>query len=375
MSQEIVHIAVSSVDILNVNKSCVDECNKCLKLKTELLKKKDLIQKDVYDKLLKSYSTLEKHCISLELTTQLNQENFQTDNFRENQNAPTFNQLFEINKLKAQSQEKDTVIRKLKDRIKSLSGKDSVEKLKKDIDEIKTINIELEHTLKNELRKLKGKIFVDIAVSKPIATIAPEMFKLDIESISHRLKNNRDAHEVYLENTIENTDTLRVNTTTSASRSKPSGNTKKNRISRPPSNNQKNQVEEHSRKVKSSLNKTNSVSKPISNAHVKHYVRNAKFKSICAICNKCLFDANHDMCLIGYVNDVNVHSKSKSKGNKMRKVWKPTGKVLTEIRYSWKPTGRIFTIIGNRCPLTRITYTKQVPLKESTITPVITPSP
>ncbi|GJX14089.1 hypothetical protein Tco_0205847 [Tanacetum coccineum] len=35
------------------------------------------------------------------------------------------------------------------------------------------------------------------------------MFKLDIECISHRLKNNKDAHEVYLKKTIENTDTLR----------------------------------------------------------------------------------------------------------------------------------------------------------------------
>ncbi|GJU86936.1 hypothetical protein Tco_1294482 [Tanacetum coccineum] len=77
MSQEIMHIAVNSVDILDVKKSCVNECNKCPELETELLKKKDLIEKDVYDKLLKSYSTLEKHCISLELTTQLNQEIFQ----------------------------------------------------------------------------------------------------------------------------------------------------------------------------------------------------------------------------------------------------------------------------------------------------------
>nr|GEV24624.1 hypothetical protein [Tanacetum cinerariifolium] len=46
MSQEIVYIAMNSVDILTVNKSCVDECNKCLKLETELLKKKDLIEKD-----------------------------------------------------------------------------------------------------------------------------------------------------------------------------------------------------------------------------------------------------------------------------------------------------------------------------------------
>ncbi|GKB05799.1 hypothetical protein Tco_0833994 [Tanacetum coccineum] len=127
-----------------------------------------------------------------------------------------------------QSQEKNTVIRKLKDRIKSLMEKDGVENIKKDIDEIETINIELEHssvensdlnaqlqekvfaitTLKNELRKLKGKNVVDTVVLKPNATIAPGMFKLDIEPISHRLKNNRDAHEVYIEKTIKNTDTL-----------------------------------------------------------------------------------------------------------------------------------------------------------------------
>ncbi|GKA96355.1 hypothetical protein Tco_0818450 [Tanacetum coccineum] len=105
---EIVHIAVNSVDIIDVNKSCLDECNN---------------------------------------STQLNQEIFQKGNFGENQNATTFNQLFEINELKAQSQEKDTIIRKLKDRTKSLTGKESVEKVKNDIDEFETINIELEHSV------------------------------------------------------------------------------------------------------------------------------------------------------------------------------------------------------------------------------------
>ncbi|GJS83423.1 hypothetical protein Tco_0749964 [Tanacetum coccineum] len=140
------------------------------------------------------------------------------------------------------------VIKKLKDRIKSLCGKESVEKVKKDIDEIETINIELEHsmakllfenenlrkqrehlksiykdqfdsikktrvfavtTLKNELRKLKRKYVVDTVVSTPIATtIALGIFKLDIEPISHRLKNNRDAHEDYSKKTIKYTDTI-----------------------------------------------------------------------------------------------------------------------------------------------------------------------
>ncbi|GJV07989.1 hypothetical protein Tco_1345645 [Tanacetum coccineum] len=174
MSQEIVHIAVNSIDLLDVSKSCVDECNKCLELETELLIKKYMIEKDVYGKLFKSYSTLEKHCISLELATQLNQEIFQKDNSGENQNAPTFNQLFEINELKAHSQEKDTVIRKLKDRIKSLSGKYLNAQLQEKVFAIAA--------LKNQLRKLKGKNVVDIAVSTPTATtLSLGMFKINLE--------------------------------------------------------------------------------------------------------------------------------------------------------------------------------------------------
>nr|GEY32320.1 integrase, catalytic region, zinc finger, CCHC-type, peptidase aspartic, catalytic [Tanacetum cinerariifolium] len=72
------------------------------------------------------------------------------------------------------------VVRKLKDRIKSLSGN-----VKKDIDEIETVNIELEHR----------KNVIDTSDLKPSATIDPGMFKLDIEPISHRLKNNREAYE------------------------------------------------------------------------------------------------------------------------------------------------------------------------------------
>nr|GEV43615.1 hypothetical protein [Tanacetum cinerariifolium] len=152
MSQEIMHIAVNSVDFLDVKKSCVNNCKKCLELETEILKKNHFIEKESYDNHVKSYLNLEKHCISLELATQLNQEH-----------------------LNAQLQEKVFAIT----------------------------------TLKNELRKLKGKHVVNTVVSKPNATLAPGMFKLDIESISPMLKNNRDAQEVYIEKTIEYTDTLR----------------------------------------------------------------------------------------------------------------------------------------------------------------------
>ncbi|GJV07986.1 retrovirus-related pol polyprotein from transposon TNT 1-94 [Tanacetum coccineum] len=175
-----------------------------------------------------------------------------------------------------------------------------------------------EEDIKNELRKIKGKTIVDTAVSTPIATIiALGMFKIDLE------QKNKDAHIDYIKHSRDHADTLReivknarvlspldnnldsaLNITTSASGSKPSGNTKKNRITRPPSSNQKNKVEENPRNVKSSLNKTNSVSKPINNALVNHSLKNAKFETICAICNECLFDANHDKFVLDYVHEL-----------------------------------------------------------------------
>ncbi|GJR33225.1 retrovirus-related pol polyprotein from transposon TNT 1-94 [Tanacetum coccineum] len=209
INKDIVNIIMnSSVDIASVN---VHECEKCLKLETELLNKKDFVEKEIYDKLFKSFNTLEKHCISLEVDNQHNEEIFQRDNSISNQSALSFDQLFELNELKAQSQEKDTVIKKLKERIKSLSGKMNEDKIKKDLEEIETINIELDHRvskliaenehlkqtykqlydsikptpLKDDLRKLKGKALVDNVVTKH--TIDPEMLKIDVEPITPKL--------------------------------------------------------------------------------------------------------------------------------------------------------------------------------------------
>nr|GEW86460.1 hypothetical protein [Tanacetum cinerariifolium] len=102
ISKDIVNIVVC----VNVNYAyeSVNECERCVTLETEL--QKDFIKKECYDKLFKQYTTLEKH---------------------------------------SQSQEKDTIIMKLKERIKSLSGNLKEEKIKKKLEEIETIIIELDH--------------------------------------------------------------------------------------------------------------------------------------------------------------------------------------------------------------------------------------
>nr|GEX75745.1 reverse transcriptase domain-containing protein [Tanacetum cinerariifolium] len=240
----------------------------CVTLETEL--QKDFIKRESYNKIFKQYTTLEKHCISLEVKTQLEHEIFQRDNSFSQQSVPSFDQLFEINELNSQSQEKDIIIKKLKERIKSLSGNIKKEKIKQELEEIETINIELDHrvtklivenehlkrtykqlydsiksscirskeqcddlikqvniksaknsdfnarlrekflvitALKDTLSKIKGKAVVYEAVI--LHPIDPELLKIDVAPLASKLRNNRTAHYDYLKHTQEETTTLR----------------------------------------------------------------------------------------------------------------------------------------------------------------------
>ncbi|GKA16187.1 retrovirus-related pol polyprotein from transposon TNT 1-94 [Tanacetum coccineum] len=75
--------------------------------------------------------------------------------------------------------------------------------------------------------------------------------------------------------------------------------------------------------------------------------------------------SQHELCLIEFVSDMNASSKTKSvKKFRKKEEWKPIGKMFTKIGYNWRPTGRTFTLVRNACPLTRITATNKVPLRE-----------
>nr|GEU41368.1 retrovirus-related Pol polyprotein from transposon TNT 1-94 [Tanacetum cinerariifolium] len=199
ISKDIVNIVVTA-DVNNAYETVYD-CERCVTLETEL--QKDFIKKECYDKLFKQYTTLEKHCISLE------------------------------------SQEKDIIIKKLKEPINSLSGNLKEEKIKKELEEIETINIELDHrvtklvtenehlkqtyknymtqsnlhvfnqknTLKDTIRKLKRKAIVYEVVT--LHPMDPELLKIDVVPLAPKLRNNRTAHYDYLKHTQEETATLR----------------------------------------------------------------------------------------------------------------------------------------------------------------------
>nr|GEZ46157.1 hypothetical protein [Tanacetum cinerariifolium] len=159
---------------------------------------------------------------------------------------------------------------KLKERLKSLSGNVKEEKIKRELEEIETINIELDHrvtklvaknkhlkqtykklydliksshveskeqcddlikqvnikssensdlnaslqekvlvitALKETLSKLKGKAVVNEAIT--LHPIDPKLLKIDVAPLALKLRNNRTAHTDYLRHTQEETATLR----------------------------------------------------------------------------------------------------------------------------------------------------------------------
>ncbi|GJU36547.1 hypothetical protein Tco_1184901 [Tanacetum coccineum] len=118
------------------------------------------------------------------------------------------------------------------------------------------------------------------------------------------------------------------------------------------------------------------VERPLDSSSSKRTVINLNSDSVCQTCNKCLISANHDMCVVDYLQSVkappsihnshNVVRKVKQvwKPKQVRQVWKPTGKVLTSVGHQWRPTGRIFTL-GEQCPLTRLTAPKVVYAKQN----------
>ncbi|GKC44229.1 hypothetical protein Tco_1061951, partial [Tanacetum coccineum] len=237
---------------MNDSVKYVEICNKCLELEAELIKQHNMVEKDEYNRLLNRFSKLEQHCISLEIAMQLNKEIFQKNNTYVNQTEPSFDQLFKLNNLKAKLQAKDTTIKKLKAHIKRVNETFTSESVKKDLNEIETMNIELEHrvtklitenehlkqtykqlydsikpsrvrakeqyeslvnqvnqksieisdlnaqlqkkvvaitTLKHDLKKLKGKDILDNAAQMlNAATIAPGMYKLDLIILAPKVK-------------------------------------------------------------------------------------------------------------------------------------------------------------------------------------------
>ncbi|GJU15626.1 hypothetical protein Tco_1143592 [Tanacetum coccineum] len=122
MSQDVLITVMNSM-FVNMEMEICKSCDKRLHLDAEFYK-----SKQAYNDLLKSHSQLERHCISLE-------------------NALEIPEYFEKNDLKAQLQDRDMAIYKLKDIIKSMREKSKDENDNYDLCELETKNVQVENSV------------------------------------------------------------------------------------------------------------------------------------------------------------------------------------------------------------------------------------
>nr|GEV52672.1 integrase, catalytic region, zinc finger, CCHC-type, peptidase aspartic, catalytic [Tanacetum cinerariifolium] len=373
LSKEVFYIATNSE--LNVSRfSEMHDTHivvqaRCLELETELSKLKDKIQKDDHDVMVKSFSNLDVQYLNLQLKYQHLKENLRNNNSLPVQDGPDFDSIFEIKKLKASIQGKDNAIRMLRMqiyqlqetrsdanrtldfraldfqitqltekvlvlqeqhelfRVENAKVKQHYKELYDSIKITRAKHIDQKTTLLTENENLKVQINTKLKCvtidSVTPKVLAPGMYAIDVEPILLRLRNNMEVHLDYLKHLKESVATLY-------------------------------EIVEEA-KVERPLDKS-VVSACL---HTKHS-------------QKLLEYANHDMCMIKYLNSVKAPSSAKNVVRKVKQVWKPkhvkqvwkaTGTVLTTVAYQWKPTGRIFTL-GEQCPLTRSTHPKVVPAKQ-----------
>ncbi|GJW65638.1 hypothetical protein Tco_0117522 [Tanacetum coccineum] len=253
------------------NEDSVDTCNQCLELEAELVKKNNVYIELLKRKLKETIYSLRENVNPVKVKHDIDE--IKTINIELEHSVAKL--LSENEKIHKEKEHLKKTYKELYDSIKPtrIHAKEQCDALIVNLNSKSMENAYLKAqiqekvfanaALKNELKKLKGKIVIDTVVSKPHATtIALGMFKLDLEPLA----------------------------------------------------------------LKSRKNKKNRVAKTECNAYVMQSMLNVNSKSLCAIYNECLFDANHDKCVLDYVHDVNVLSKSKSvkRKNKNEAVWNVT---------------------------------------------------
>ncbi|GJU84733.1 retrovirus-related pol polyprotein from transposon TNT 1-94 [Tanacetum coccineum] len=208
------------------------EKSRCLDLEADMSK--------VHDE-SKLISKLEREYLNLQLKYQHLQESFDNKNSQASQEAPDFNSFFKIKNLEHQIQEKDNVIRHLKDRVANVNDRSRVpynaidvtalieqndcdrvelEKVKQHYKELyDSIKITRAHTsektstMLNEIESLKAQLrskescFTSEYVKPKV--LAPGMYAIDVKPIPHPLKNNRSAHLNYISHLKESVETVR----------------------------------------------------------------------------------------------------------------------------------------------------------------------
>ncbi|GJS13827.1 retrovirus-related pol polyprotein from transposon TNT 1-94 [Tanacetum coccineum] len=201
-------------------------------------------------------------------------------------------------------------------------------------------------------------------------SVDPKVSKDNVEPITPKLLNKRTAHSSYIKHTQEEAFVLR-DIVEHVKANYPQDSLLESAFRK------KDKKVRFAESLTSTENtKTDSTSNIVSNKRVLHSTGNSKKHDnsdyVCINGDDCMSSDN--LCVSNSMNDVKFRAKSKKRKSK-KEIWKPTGKVFNKMGYIWRPTGRTFTIVGNACPLTRITTTNEVPSRKPIVLESESPKP
>ncbi|GJW47746.1 retrovirus-related pol polyprotein from transposon TNT 1-94, partial [Tanacetum coccineum] len=228
---------------------------RCLELEAELSKLLDKVQKDDHTELVKRFSNLEVNHLNLQLKYQNLKESFGNNTSPPARDAPDFDSVFVIKKMKASIQGKDNAIKKLRMQISQLKETRSEadrtldfraldfqitqltekvnvlqeqnelfraenEKVKQHYKELydsikitRAKHIEQTTALLTDNENLKAQIHENLKCitmdSVKPRVLAPGRYAIDVEPIPPRNRNNREVHLDYLKHLKESVETLR----------------------------------------------------------------------------------------------------------------------------------------------------------------------
>ncbi|GJW61973.1 hypothetical protein Tco_0111308, partial [Tanacetum coccineum] len=208
------------------------EKSRCLDLEAEMSK--------VHNE-SKHISKLEREYLNLQLKYQHLQESFDNNKSQTSQEAPDFNSFFKIKNLEHQIQEKDNMIRDLKDLFSKMNDRscephnakdvtdllEQNERFRAEIEKVKQHYKELFESIKvtrastsektstmlNEIESLKAQMRSKVSCvtsdSVKPKVLAPGMYAIHVKPIPHPLKNNRSTHLNYINPLKECVETVR----------------------------------------------------------------------------------------------------------------------------------------------------------------------
>ncbi|GJY93137.1 retrovirus-related pol polyprotein from transposon TNT 1-94 [Tanacetum coccineum] len=228
---------------------------RCLELEAELSKLLDKFQKDDHTELVKRFSNLEVNHLNLQLKYQNLKESFGNNTSLPARDAPDFDSVFVIKKMKAYIQGKYNAIKKLRMQISQLKETRSKadrtidfraldfqitqliekvnvlqeqnelfraenEKVKQHYKELydsikitRAKHIEQTTALLTDNENLKAQIHENLKCitmdSVKPRVLAPGRYAIDVEPIPPRNRNNREVHLDYLKHLKESVETLR----------------------------------------------------------------------------------------------------------------------------------------------------------------------